>query len=189
MSNDWALFLINDENPLSPCYNVITAEVADGYLMESTAAFFARKMLCCAKKDGINLCVHSAYRSSQYQQVLVDRDIRLYMDKGYSLERAVAETLKNIAAPGRSEHNAGLALDILSDDYTEMDEGFENTSAFRWLSCNAYKFGYILRYPKGKTKITGINYEPWHYRFIGPCHAKKICKCGLTLEEYIKKVK
>lgn len=183
------LFLINDENPLPKCYNVNTCEVENGYCLESTASCYAKRMICCAKKDGIILKIESAFRSIAYQQVLIERDIKLYMDKGFSLEKAIEETMKNIASPGSSEHNAGLALDILSDSYSELDEGFSKTDAYRWLINNSFKFGFILRYPKDKTHITKISYEPWHFRFVGVYHARKIKQSGLTLEEYIKKCK
>ena len=187
MKNNQYLFLIDNENPLPLCYNIDIIKLCDDYYLERTAAYYARNMICLAKKKCIYLKVESAYRSNQYQQMLIDNDVKMYMDNGYNLEDALEETLEMIAKPGCSEHNAGLALDILSDDYDELDEGFENTAAFSWLYKNAHKFGFILRYPKGKTSITKIGYEPWHYRFVGVCHAKRIKKSGLTLEEYIEK--
>lgn len=187
MKNNQYLFLINNENPLPLCYNVDITEIYGGYYIDSFVAYYAKKMLCTSKKCGINLKIESAYRSNKYQQMLIDIDVKTYMNQGYSLEDALAKTLQSIALPGRSEHNTGLALDILSDDYDTLDTGFENTTAFSWLDINAHKFGFILRYPKDKTSITKISYEPWHYRFVGLCHAKRIKKSGLTLEEYIKK--
>lgn len=187
MKKNQYLFLINNENPLPLCYNINLKEVSKGYYLDCVASCCAKKMFCFAKKDGITLKVESAYRSNEYQQMLINNDVKEYMDKGYSLENAMKKTLEMIARPGCSEHNAGLALDILSSDYNVLDEGFENTPAFKWLDKNAHKFGFILRYPKGKTSITKIGYEPWHYRFVGSYHAKKIKKSGLTLEEYIKK--
>lgn len=187
MKNNQYLFLINNENPLPLCYNVNKVRVCDDYYLDCDAACYAKKILCAAKKCGINLKVESAYRSKVYQQMLIDNDVKMYMDKGYCLEDALQKTLEMITKPGCSEHNAGLALDILSDDYDELDEGFENVPAFDWLSKYAHKYGFILRYPKDKTYITNIGYEPWHYRFVGLYHAKKIKKSGLTLEEYIEK--
>ena len=87
----------------------------------------------------------------------------------------------------QSEHNAGLAADISSMDWKgEITESFENTKEFEWLDKNAHKFGFILRYPRGKEHITGITYEPWHYRYVGRRHAECMKRMGVTLEEYLE---
>ena len=88
------------------------------------------------------------------------------------------------AYPGTSEHQTGLCLDFITDNMTDLDESFEDTAAFRWLSENAHKYGFILRYPEDKVDLTGYKYEPWHIRFVGLDMAEKIHSCGLTLEEY-----
>ena len=101
-----------------------------------------------------------------------------------------AQTRSYTAEAGASEHQTGLAIDILSDEYSVLDEGFENTRAFKWLNENCYKYGFILRYLKGKEDITGYNYEPWHFRYIGNEEAAmEIMNRGLTFEEYINEIK
>ena len=95
------------------------------------------------------------------------------------------ETKDSTAFPGRSEHNIGLAVDIVSSTYTQLDQKQETTPEAKWLAENCYKYGFILRYPNGKTDITGIIYEPWHYRYVGVEDATKITELGVTLEEYL----
>ena len=98
---------------------------------------------------------------------------------------AYEETTLNVALPGTSEHALGLALDLISNEYTELDERQEETPEAKWLAQNCHKYGFILRYPPEKTNITGIIYEPWHYRYVGEEHAAKIMEKGITLEEYL----
>ena len=129
-----------------------------------------------AEKDGINLIAVSGYRTYNYQKSLFDNSVKVN-----GLEHAK----KYVALPGYSEHHTGLAVDVVSDNYTMLDEGFENTAAFRWLEKNMSNFGFILRYPKGKEDITGYNYEPWHLRYVGKYLAEDIETAGVTLEEYI----
>jgi D-alanyl-D-alanine carboxypeptidase len=99
---------------------------------------------------------------------------------------AYEETALNVALPGKSEHALGLALDLISNQYSELDEKQQTTAEAKWLAENCYKYGFILRYPPEKTNITGIVYEPWHYRYVGEEHAAKITERGITLEEYIQ---
>ena len=104
-----------------------------------------------------------------------------------SYDEAVLDTEKEVAYPGKSEHNAGLSADIFSDEYVSFDDdGFKNTKAYAWLMENAADYGFILRYPEGKEDETGIIYEPWHYRFVGVYYAHKVSESGLCLEEYFK---
>ena len=98
----------------------------------------------------------------------------------------MTEAGKWVAVPGTSEHQTGLALDIISSSYQVLDRDQENTAEQRWLMENSYKYGFILRYPSDKSEITGINYEPWHYRYVGKEAAKEIYEKGLCLEEYLE---
>lgn len=182
------LMLINKDNPLPKDYKPELKEVCDGYFMEIHAACAMKKMLCAAMRDGICLRVFSAYRSISYQKGLFNEDVDRYMLQGMSYEEAYAKTALSIAIPGQSEHNAGLAADMSTVDWVgEISEEFENTPEFRWLCKNACHFGYILRYPKGKSHITNITYEPWHFRYVGTVHARCITRMGLTLEEYFQR--
>lgn len=181
------LLLINKDNPLPENYKPCLKEVCGGYFMEKNAADALSSMICAALCDGIHLRIFSAYRSVSYQRGLFNQDTDRYILSGMSREEAFAKTAESIAIPGQSEHNAGLAADISSQDWIgEITQEFENTPEFEWLFRNAPRFGYILRYPKGKSHITGITYEPWHYRYVGIIHAKNIADMNLTLEEYMK---
>lgn len=192
IDHEWTLFLVNQNNPLPQDYSIETKTVYESYMkfkMDRRIADYMIQMISDAKKDGISLIICSAYRSYEKQKAIFDSDVKSYQAQGYSYEDAYAMTAKNVAIPGQSEHATGLAADVLSDECPSLSEKFENTKAFAWLSENAYKYGFILRYPKNKTDITGINYEPWHYRFVGLYHAKKIKDSGLCLEEYIEQQK
>lgn len=193
IDNKWAMFLVNSKNPLPSDYdNMIETEVVfkdwRDYELDSRAADYLKRMVADAKEDGIDLLVVSAYRTIKYQQENFDRSVQDRMDKGMSYDDAYADTLREVAMPGESEHNAGLALDIMSHEYTSMDDaGFEDTEAFAWLDKHAAEYGFILRYPKNKEDITKIIYEPWHYRFVGVYYANEIKESGLCLEEYFEK--
>lgn len=180
------LLLISKTHPLPENYKPILKDAGDGVILEVSAADAMKKMLCAAVSCGIHLRVFSAYRSLSYQKGLFNEDIDRYMLSGMSYKDAYAKTSLSIAVPGQSEHNAGLAVDISSPDWKgEITEEFDQTPEFAWLDKNAHRFGFIMRYPKNKTEITGITYEPWHYRYLGKIHACRIKKMGITLEEYL----
>ncbi len=191
IDNAWAMFLVNKNNPLPADYDsMIDTEVVfeswREYELDVRAADYLKRMVADAKEDGIDLLVVSAYRTIEYQQQNFDNSVKDRMDnRGMTYDEAYADTLNEVALPGESEHNAGLALDIMCEEYQSMDDdGFENTDAFKWLDEHAYEYGFILRYPKDKYAVTGIIYEPWHYRFVGEYFAEEIKKSGLCLEEY-----
>lgn len=129
-----------------------------------------------AKKEGFTIRAISAYRSYQYQEVLYNK---------YVSQDGVEKADTYSARPGYSEHQTGLVVDI--DNGIIDFNKFENTKEFTWMSENAYKYGFILRYPKDKESITGYTYESWHYRYVGPKIAKKIKDLQITLDEYYVK--
>lgn len=190
IDNAWAMFLVNKKNPLPKDYdNMIETEVVfeswREYYLDVRAADYIKRMIDAAAEDGVDLLVVSAYRTIEYQQQNFDNSVQDRVDRGMSYDDAYADTLAEVALPGESEHNAGLALDIMCEENQNMDDdSFENTEAFAWLDKHAHEYGFILRYPKGKQDITGIIYEPWHYRFVGLYFAKEIKESGLCLEEY-----
>ena len=182
------------------------------YELESRAAKALYAMLDEMKASGVgDIMVASAYRSYDYQvttynnylqqemtyisadayRVFGEEYIKMnYLDKkvfklNFEDARTVVQSYS--ALPGQSEHQTGLCIDFITSDMgTELTEAFENTQAFAWLSENAYKFGFILRYPKGKESITGYTYEPWHYRFVGREAATDIHNGNMTLEQYLQ---
>ncbi len=181
---DYAYFLVNKEIRLPDDYSIETDTVQGDYVMETTAAYFCRLMIEAAKEDGIELKVLSAYRTVKYQERLFERNIESRMEDGMTYDEAYADVSVNIAPPGGSEHNAGLAVDIITKKDWDTYTGFEDTKEFAWLVENGPDYGYILRYLKGKEDITGYIYEPWHFRYIGIKYARDIMDSGLCLEEY-----
>ncbi|MGI6538996.1 MAG: M15 family metallopeptidase [Caldicoprobacterales bacterium] len=181
--------LLNSEHPLPSDYVVELETVQEVHQVDKDIAGFVRNMLDDAKADGVDLLICSSYRSVARQRELFEQRIKKHMSEGMTYEEAKAKTGLSLAIPGHSEHNSGLALDIVTPRYQILDDDFDKTEAFKWLDKNAHKYGFILRYPKNKTYITKIKYEPWHYRFVGPEHAKRIKEKGLTLEEYLEELK
>lgn len=184
-TDDDYFFIVNKEIRLPDDYSIETDFVQGSYQLEAVAAMRCREMIEAAKKDGINLKVLSAYRTVEYQENLFSRNVRQRMDDyGMSYDEAVYDVSINIAPPGGSEHNAGLAVDIIETDHWDTYEEFEDTEEFAWLQEHCAEYGFILRYLKGREDVTGYIYEPWHYRYVGINHAKDVMESGLCLEEY-----
>jgi len=170
--------------------------------LEKTALEAVIKMLDAMKKDGIkNVTITSAYRTYAYQGNLFESYIvrETAAHPSWSEKKVREEVLKYSAAPGTSEHQTGLCVDLFTDEMEGLynygdetpnnpwDKGFAETEAFEWLSKNAHKYGFILRFPEDKTSVTGYSYESWHYRYVGVDAATEIHKNGITLEEYLDK--
>ena len=174
--DDWQIRLVNRENPLPDDF---TVELEN---LDASRKFDKRAIEPFDMRDqGIkNIWAQSTYRSIEYQKGLYEKSINKYLKQGKSQEEAQKLTDEYINRPGTSEHHLGLAV-----DFNNVDEGFENTKAYKWLLENASDYGFILRYPKEKEDITGIEYEPWHWRYVGPEHAKKMKEQNLCLEEYV----
>lgn len=186
--DNWNLVLINADYYIPDSYNFKLAVAVEGYpaKLDARAAVYYKKMFnaAAAEKEKITLSptsVNGGYRTIATQKGLFDKRINNLMSQGYSKTIATQKASKINQPPGCSEHNAGLAMDIIS-----TDQSFENTKAFKWLRENAADYGFILRYDRGKESITGVMYEPWHWRFVGLEHAQKIKASGLCLEEYLK---
>ncbi|ROX34589.1 D-alanyl-D-alanine carboxypeptidase family protein [Enterococcus faecium] len=139
-------------------------------------------MLDAAKAEGIYLKIVSSFRTTEDQEKIMEDKIAAFQEKGYSNQKAKEEAAKWVAAPGTSEHELGLAVDIKAESSISTDK-----EVYEWLADNAYQYGFILRYPSNKVHITGVGYEPWHYRYVGKKAAKKITEAGITLEEYLGK--
>ena len=134
----------------------------------------------------LKLKICSAYRSRERQSSLFEKKVQQYLAAGWTESSAREEAAQTVARPGTSEHETGLAVDLVSEDYQLLDEGQERTKEQQWLMENCSNYGFILRYPTGKTDITGIIYEPWHYRYVGVRIAREIMDQGICLEEYLK---
>lgn len=145
--------------------------------MRKEAAEMLEKMFAAAKEEGITLVARSGYRAYGTQEAVFERNI-----KRSGLQKALTYS----ARPGQSEHQTGLAMDITAKSVNNrLVENFETTKEFEWLSLHAHEFGFILRYPKGREEDTGYQYEPWHYRYVGPSIAAHIHEKNLILEDYL----
>ena len=182
----WNLVLVNGKHPMEEGYVPELMELEKGYSVDSRILDAAQEMLAAAKEEGLRIDICSAYRSVERQEQVFGESMKTRVKEGLSYWEAFSETSLNVALPGTSEHALGLALDLISNQYTELDERQEETAEAKWLKENCYKYGFILRYPPEKTNVTGITYEPWHYRYVGKEHAEKIMEQGITLEEYLQ---
>lgn len=183
--DDWALILVNDSHPVDTKYVPELTEIAPEHSVDSRIAEDAKQMLADGKAAGLKFYLCSTYRSYDDQKAVFNETMQDWINQGDSYIDAYNETKKSVAVPGYSEHALGLALDIMSEDYQELDEKQADTPEAKWLAENCYKYGFILRYPLDKADITGIIYEPWHYRYVGKDAAKEITEKGITLEEYL----
>lgn len=184
---DWLLTLVNNNVPLPEGWGVETevAEESNQKELATVAAQAYRQMKQAAAAEGIDLLLCSGYRTVEYQQNLFDQQKKKWLDKGSSEEEAYNEAKKVVAVPGYSEHNSGLAADIVTPKHQNLDDAFGETDAAKWMFEHAPEYGFILRYPENKQAITGIIYEPWHYRYVGVENAKAITASGKCLEEYL----
>lgn len=185
LDNHSRILLVNKQNPLPSDFNVQLVETENGFLVAEECLNDLNAMLEDCRKSGFEPFICSAYRSIEYQQELFNDYVNQLMNEGYSKKSAEKETSKSLAVPGTSEHHTGLAVDIVDLNNQNLNENQANTPAQKWLFENCWKYGFILRYPKEKADITGIIYEPWHYRYVGKEVAKEMSTEGLCLEEYL----
>lgn len=179
--NDWRLVLANYDNVLPNDFEVDLASIDRTREVDKRIMSELIQMIKdMRKKQKFSIWVQSAYRNIDRQEEIFNEKVEEYVQNGKSRNEAEELTMQTINKPGTSEHNLGLAV-----DFNYVNYEFENTDEFRWLKENAQNYGFILRYQKEKEDITKINYEPWHWRYVGVEHAKKINELGLCLEEYI----
>ena len=181
-SSDWRLLLVNSTHPLADDYSVDLTELRNGQSVDTRILSDLQEMFDAARSEDIYPIVSDAYRTREDQQTLMDDVIQNYEDEGYSSEEASSKAEQVIAKPGTSEHETGLAIDIAGDDDYDQD----TDSALEWMNSNAYKYGFILRYPSGKESVTGAEAENDHYRYMGKEAAKVIHDQGICLEEYLR---
>lgn len=185
----WEIQLINKENTISQEITGIEYAYFDGEKVDARTAQAYQDMYDHALADGITLYLRSGYRSISTQNYLYQQSIQRYLDRGYSYSNAVTYTQKYYAVPGGSEHNIALAFDIITPEYHNtvynLTDAFAKTEAYYWLYAYCPQYGFILRYPEGRTADTGINFEPWHYRYVGVAHAEYMAEHNLILEEYV----
>ena len=184
----WNLLLVNKQHPIPEDYSYTLGSISGNMKCDERIIEPLNDMINAANEEGIYLKVCSPYRDLNRQEYLFKKKMKQYLNTGKSFIDAYREASSVVTVPGASEHEIGLSLDIVSTSHQTLDEKFGETDAGQWLMNNAYKFGFILRYPKGKEDITGIIYEPWHYRYVGREAAEIIYEEKITLEEFIEKL-
>ena len=182
LMNDEMLVLCNRWNPIPQDYRVEEAVSADGVPMDGRILAACGAFMAEIAAQGLRAQITSAYRSWQEQEEIMQYWIGVHRAEGLSAEEAVARAELRVAIPGTSEHQLGLALDIEPVDGDDDPQGL-----YPWMAENAHRFGFILRYPAEKTPVTGIGYEPWHFRYVGLRPAREMYQQGLCLEEYLQK--
>ena len=181
VSEEWNLIVVNRWNELPEDYSVELTELSNGQMVDSRIYPYLQEMFDAARAEGIYPIAREGYRTAEEQQEILDDKIQTYINQGYSQSRAEKTAKEWVALPGTSEHQLGIAVDINADK-----SKCSNEDVYGWLAENAYKYGFVLRYPLGKQKITGTSYEPWHYRYVGKEVAREIHEREICLEEYFK---
>lgn len=184
-SDKEVLVLVNADHKLGKNYDVSLRSICGGRLKASERMYRPLvDLLAAASDEGYQYWIASAWRSREKQQKLVDDDVCRLAAQGMSREKALAETYKETMPAGHSEHETGLALDILCSGNMQMNQSQKEEPGNRWLRKNSWRYGFVLRYPEEKEKITGIRYEPWHFRYVGKKAAAYMHENKLTLEEF-----
>ena len=172
--DDWMYILANPWHEIGD----YTPELAslEGQQFDVRILDAMREFAEAARAEGLSVLLSSGYRSYESQTYLFNRKVAQYGEE-------VAQTI--VARPGTSEHQTGLCCDITDRYYEMKDSGLEETELYRWMSRHCQEYGFIVRFPKGKEEITGIIYEPWHFRYVGTEAATYIMEHDLTLEEFL----
>ena len=178
----WNLILVNRENYIPADYEVQLTELSNGKKVDSRIYPELQEMFNAARAQGYGLFVREGYRTQEEQQQLMDEKIEAYENEGKSKSEAKKLAEQWVAIPGTSEHQLGIAVDIINADTTKSSRD----DVYNWLEENAHRYGFIKRYPSNKTDITGVINEPWHYRYVGKEAASEIYSQGICLEEYIE---
>lgn len=176
--DSWKLLLVNADHPLPEDFTVELKELRNGHHVDVRIYPELQQMFDDARSVGIYPLINESFRTRERQQEILDKYTANYEASGMSHDEAYKKAREIVALPGTSEHELGLALDIIA----EFDA--DSTATWDWLKENSWRYGFILRYPADKVEITGITFEPWHFRYVGVPAAKEITEQGLCLEEY-----
>lgn len=180
------LILVNKWHFLPEDYSADPVTLPNGQMIASDCYEPLMRMLEDCAAAGGSPIVCSGYRPHDKQVYLYGEQINRWLYSGYGQEEAEGLAATAVAIPGTSEHELGLAADIYSSENMSLDESQIYTFTQQWLMENCWRYGFVLRYPKDKSDITGIIFEPWHYRYVGKEHARKIHEAGICLEEYLE---
>jgi len=187
-SADWRLILASPASPVGYEFTPPELEDVQGFWVDSRIAQPLREMIAAAASDGVELMVVSGYRPAYRQRELHYRQIERFMGYGQSRAEAVATASTIVLPPGTSEHQTGLAVDIVTPAHQMLNDYFADTPAGRWLAENSWRHGFNLRYPRDSMHITGVIFEPWHFRYVGREHAQAMFEGGYVFECYLRDV-
>ena len=181
--NAWNLVLVNRDHPVTD-RDVNLQWFGDGQAVDARCYPALERLLDATAKAGFSPVVFSSFRTMEYQQELLDSSIADLRAQGRTEEQARWEASRYIAQPGCSEHEVGLAVDVTSSDCVDSYQT-AHPKIYDWLNEHSWEYGWIRRYPEDKESITGIAYEPWHFRYVGEEAAREIYARGIVLEEYL----
>ncbi|MBQ9200191.1 MAG: M15 family metallopeptidase [Lachnospiraceae bacterium] len=184
-NNQALLVLVNDSHPIDEGYSFEQYTLNCGEIIDARSHTDLVNMLEACNDAGNEYTIVSGYRDKTKQQQDFDDTVaRIVSEEGLSEEDAAAKAALSVQKPGYSEHETGLAIDISGLGKTELNESLASDPTVAWLDNNCHLYGYIVRYPSGKTDVTGITYEPWHFRYVGVEAATFMHDNNLTLEEF-----
>ncbi len=179
------VLLVNPWNKVPRGYKTELVQFRGGYYVSQDCLEALEDMFTDCELAGCDPVLISGHRSRSYQEKLFDNKVQSYVNEGYKESYAKKLAAKSVAIPGTSEHQLGLAVDIIDNGHWATDASQADTPTQQWLMENCWEYGFILRYPIGSSEITGIIYEPWHYRYVGLEMARELRALGITLEEYV----
>lgn len=182
---DWQYTLVNKEHLLAADYAPELASVGDGQYFDARAADALKDFIAGARAEGLQVYITSSYRAYNTQKYLFDKKVGEYLYSAGSQEAAVEKAKTIVAYPGTSEHQLGLACDLVDQYYDYMNEALADTALSQWMAAHCAEYGFILRYPQDKTDITGVMFEPWHFRYVGQEAAAYMMEKELSLEEFV----
>lgn len=187
-NSEWNLLLINKDHSLPDDFTVPElTQLRNGHAIDARIYPSLQEMMDACRADGLDPLICSSFRTQEQQKELFSDKIDSLLAQGYSQNKAESEAALWVARPGTSEHQAGLAVDIVDTSYQQLDREQEYTPVQKWLMEHCAEYGFILRYPTDKSDITGIGYEPWHYRYVGREAAQFMMEKGICLEEYLER--
>ena len=184
---DPLLTLVNPWNTIPEDWTVELKSIGGGHSVDKRCYDDLSAMLRDCRAAGLRPVVRSSYRTRRTQEQLYANKVRQWKGYGYSDSEARKKAAAIVAPPDTSEHQLGLAVDLVDASYQTLDTRQADTPAQKWLMAHSWEYGFILRYPTDKSDVTGIIYEPWHYRYVGRDYARQICESGLCLEEWLDK--
>ncbi len=186
-ADDWCLILVNADHPIPEGYDPEVVLVENDQYTDARCCDALLKMLTACRLEGLNPLVISGFREHELQELYFQNMTDLYLGAGEDLETARMHAGESVAVPGTSEHELGLAVDIGTTTNPDVDESQLDEPAQQWLMENCWQYGFVVRYPTDKSDITGIIFEPWHYRYVGLTAARVMHSEDLCLEEYLEK--